>query len=149
MVKCFCTCNGYKVPALAVDAVVVQKNKILLIKRAQDPFRGFWALVGGFVECGETTEEAIVREVKEEVGLDIEILELLGVYSSPERDPRGHVVSICYIARGVGDIVVGEEIEKAKFFYLNEIKELPLAFDHAKIISDYEARKCSVKNVEV
>ncbi len=148
--KCFCVCRGYEAPALAVDAIVVRDGKILLIRRANEPFRGRWALVGGFVECGETAENAVVREVKEEVGLEVKVKELLGVYSSPDRDPRGHVVSVCYIVESKDSkIKINSEVKEARFFSLDKIKNLSLAFDHEKILRDYEARKCSVKNVEV
>jgi len=148
--KCFCICRGHEAPALAVDAIVVKNEEILLIKRANKPFRGKWALVGGFVECGETTENTVKREVKEETGLNVEVKELLGIYSTPDRDPRGHVISICYIV-GSDDkeIEISNEVKEAKFFSLDEIKNMSLAFDHEKIIRDYEVRKCSVKNAEV
>lgn len=138
-----------KTPALAVDAIVVKNGKILLIRRANEPFKGKWALVGGFVEYGETTENAVKREVEEETGMKVEVKELLGVYSEPKRDPRGHVVSICYIVESKSnEIKINEEVKEARFFSLEEIKSMELAFDHAKIIRDYEARRCSVKSAE-
>ena len=138
-----------KTPALAVDAIVVKNGKILLIRRANEPFKGKWALVGGFVEYGETTENAVKREVEEETGMKVEVKELLGVYSEPKRDPRGHVVSISYIVESKSDeIKINEEVKEARFFSLEEIKSMELAFDHAKIIRDYEARRCSAKSVE-
>jgi len=136
---CFCICNGHKAPALTVDAVVRRDGKILLIKRKNDPFKGKWALPGGFVECGETTEGAIIREVKEETNVDIEVEGLLGVYSDPERDPRGHVVSVCYTGtvRRKGDERGGDDAEEAKFIDVKEIKNGDLAFDHFGIIKEY------------
>ncbi|MEM1874937.1 MAG: NUDIX hydrolase, partial [Candidatus Hadarchaeales archaeon] len=88
-------------PRLAVDAVIKAKNGIVLVRRKNPPFRGKWALPGGFVKYGEKVEEALTREVKEETGLEVEIEKLLGVYSDPSRDPRGHVVSICFLAKVV------------------------------------------------
>jgi len=81
-------------PKVAVDVVLENKGKVLLVQRALEPFAGKWALPGGFVEEGETVEQAAVREVKEETGLDIELEGLLGVYSDPGRDPRGHIISL-------------------------------------------------------
>ena len=121
---------------------MVRKNgKILLIKRKNEPFKGKLALPGGFVECGETTEEAIIREVKEETNIDIKVSGLLGVYSNPKRDPRGHVVSICYTARGKGVERGGDDAEEAVFVDIKEIKEDDLAFDHFKIIKEYKRQK--------
>jgi 8-oxo-dGTP diphosphatase len=89
-------------PALTVDAVIVKNKKILLIKRKQEPYRGQYALPGGFVEYGETVEAALQREVLEETGLVVKIKSLVDVYSDPDRDPRGHVVSVAFAADIVG-----------------------------------------------
>uniref|UniRef100_A0A7V3ZUB4 NUDIX hydrolase n=1 Tax=candidate division WOR-3 bacterium TaxID=2052148 RepID=A0A7V3ZUB4_UNCW3 len=123
-----------KQPFLAVDCIINYKNKLLLIERKNYPFG--WALVGGFVEYGETTEQAIKREVKEEVGLRLKNLKLFNVYSHPKRDPRGHCVSIVYTALGVGKIKVSSD---AKNYGLFELTKLPskMAFDHKKILNDY------------
>ncbi len=121
-------------PLLAVDALIIYEGKIVLIKRKNPPYQGHFALPGGFVEIGETVEAAVVREAKEETGLDIEILKLLGVYSEPSRDPRGHVVSICYLARGSGTLKPDSDAIDLRLFDLNEIPEL--AFDHNKIIKN-------------
>jgi len=124
-----------KQPFLAVDCIINYQGKILLIERKNYPYG--WALVGGFVEYGETTEKAIKREVKEEVGLRLKNLKLFGVYSHPKRDPRGHCVSIVYAANGVGKIKVSSD---AKNYGLFDINKLPknLAFDHKKILMDYK-----------
>ncbi len=138
MVKCFCICNGYKAPAVAVDAIVEKNGKILLIKRKKEPFKGAYALPGGFVECGESCENAVVREVEEETGLKVRVKELLGVYSEPSRDPRGHVISICYIVEVVGgSLKAGSDATDARFFNIDDVKKIELAFDHSKIIEDY------------
>lgn len=139
--RCFCICNGRKAPAITVDAVVEKEGKILLIKRRNKPFKDCWALPGGFVECGESAERAIEREVEEEAGLKIRVKKLLGVYSEPERDPRGHVISICYLASARGRLRPASDAVDAKFFTLEEIKKLKLAFDHGKIIRDYAGSK--------
>ncbi|HQE72151.1 MAG TPA: NUDIX hydrolase, partial [Methanothrix soehngenii] len=82
-----------KTPLLAADAVILFQDGIVLIRRNNPPYQGCYALPGGFVEIGETVEEAAIREAREETGLDINLLGLVGVYSDPARDPRGHVVS--------------------------------------------------------
>ncbi len=121
-----------------MDGVIFRKNKkkeILLIQRANEPFKGKWALPGGFVEYGETTEKAAIREVLEETGLRAKIDELVGVYSDSDRDPRGHTISIVYSLKIIdGKLVGGSDAKNAKFFDLEELP--PLAFDHKKIIND-------------
>jgi len=149
-----------KKPLVAVDAIIEHDSRILLIKRKNKPFKDCWALPGGFIEYNESAEEAAAREAKEETGLSIKIISLLGVYSEPSRDPRGHVISICYVARCTRNAhesaKAGSDAKDAKFFYLKEIFNLKLAFDHNKIIEDYvrckkEKRrvKCSAKSAEV
>ena len=126
-----------KGPMVTVDAIIEQDGKILLIKRKDEPFAGAWALPGGFVEYNESTEDAIIREAKEETNLDIAIKTLLGVYSKPGRDPRGHVISICYLASATGEEKGGTDASDAKFFSPVEIRGKNLAFDHGKILEDY------------
>ncbi len=121
-------------PLLTVDALIIYEGKLVLIKRRNPPFVNQFALPGGFVEVGETVEEAVVREAKEETGLDIELIKLFGVYSDPLRDPRGHTVSICYLAKGRGKLKAGSDAKDIGLFGLNEMPEL--AFDHNKIIEN-------------
>ena len=121
-------------PLLTVDAAIIYKEKLVLIKRKNPPFQDFFALPGGFVEVGETVESAAVREAKEETGLGIELIKLLGVYSDPSRDPRGHTVSICYLARGSGKLKAGSDAKDIELFDMNEIPRL--AFDHNEIIEN-------------
>ncbi|MGP8321797.1 MAG: NUDIX domain-containing protein [Methanosarcinaceae archaeon] len=119
-------------PKLTVDAAIILNGKIVLIKRKKPPYKGMFALPGGFVEIGETTKEATVRESYEETGLLIKIIKLLGVYSDPLRDPRGHTVSVCYLAFGEGDPMAGSDAEAIELF---DITDLPqMAFDHNMII---------------
>jgi len=127
-----------KTPLLTVDvALFINKKSIILIKRKNTPFRGYWALPGGFVEYGETVEAAVIRETKEETGLDISIEGIVGIYSDPERDPRGHVVSICFLGSPLdGKLRADTDASEVRVFKLEEINSLDLAFDHEKIIRD-------------
>ncbi|MDM7935424.1 MAG: NUDIX hydrolase [Methanothrix sp.] len=129
-----------RTPLLAVDAVILFEGGIVLIRRANPPFQGRYALPGGFVEVGETVEEAVMREASEETGLAIELLGLVGIYSDPGRDPRGHVVSAAFLAEGRGEILPGTDARSVEVFPLDRLP--PLAFDHDDIIKD-ALRLCS------
>ena len=125
----------YKIPKITTDGIVIKNQQILLISRKNPPFKGKWALPGGFVEYGEKTEDAVIREVYEETGLKTKINKLVGVYSDPNRDPRGHTISIVYMLDLIGGIPnEGDDASNVKFF---NIKQLPqLSFDHNKIINE-------------
>ncbi len=125
-----------RLPALAVDIIIFFDNKLILIKRGREPFKDSFAIPGGFVEYGETVENAAIRESKEETGLDITKLTLLGVYSKPDRDPRGHTVSIVFHGIGSGTPKAGDDAKELGLFDLNQIPK-NLAFDHNKIIQDF------------
>lgn len=117
--------------------IIGEDETILLIKRKNNPYKGFWALPGGFVEYGETVEQAAIREVKEETGISVDIKKLVGVYSDPDRDPRGHTVSICFLAKPAGGAVIpSTDAVDAAYFTYSEINSLDLAFDHNKILND-------------
>jgi 8-oxo-dGTP diphosphatase len=123
-------------PLLTVDVVIElldRPGEIVLIERAHEPL-GF-ALPGGFVDVGETVEQAAVREVREETGLTVTLIDLLGVYSDPARDRRGHTVSVVFVGRAHGVPTGGDDAKHAGG-YRPERPPL-LAFDHAKIIDDY------------
>ena len=125
---------GPETPKLMVDIVIPDgEGRVLLIQRANDPYEESWALPGGFVDVGETVEEAAAREAKEETGLDVEILRMVGVYSEPERDPRGHNVSVAFLARAEGDPSAASDAADAAFL---DPSSTDLAFDHQKIIAD-------------
>ncbi|NOQ47796.1 MAG: NUDIX domain-containing protein [Methanococcoides sp.] len=121
-------------PLLTVDAVIILNGKIVLIKRNNYPFKNEFALPGGFVEVGETTEAAAIRESFEETGLSIDLVKLIGVYSDPSRDPRGHTVSICYLATGHGKPEANTDAADVALFDPEKLPEL--AFDHRKMIDD-------------
>jgi 8-oxo-dGTP diphosphatase len=126
-------------PLLAADAVILFEGGIVLIKRDNPPFAGCYALPGGFVEVGETVEAAAIREAREETGLVVDLLGLVGIYSDPARDPRGHVVSAAFLARGQGKLQAGSDARMAEVVPLKSLP--PLAFDHDKIISDAISRE--------
>lgn len=125
-----------KNPYLTVDIIFEIGNGILLIERKNEPHG--WALPGGFVDYGETVENAAKREAKEETNLDAANLHLFGVYSDPARDPRFHTVSVVFLAtaRGEDRILAGDDAMNAKVFTEEELPE-NIVFDHKKIIKDY------------
>jgi len=127
---------GPETPKLMVDVVVLSGvGHVLLIRRASDPYEGQWALPGGFVEVGETLEDAAAREAEEETGLAVEIVRLVGVYSDPERDPRGHNVSVAYLAHAPGGNEPSAASDAAEVSFLDP-STVELAFDHHRIITD-------------
>lgn len=123
-------------PTLTVDIIIEYKNGIVLVKRKNEPFKNFWAIPGGIVEFGEKVENSAIREAKEETNLDVKLNKIIGVYSGPNRDPRGHYISITFISEGKGELEAGTDAKEAKIFKINKIPE-KLAFDHNKILNDY------------
>jgi 8-oxo-dGTP diphosphatase len=122
-------------PALAADCVIFHDGAVVLVKRKYDPFKGHYALPGGAVEIGETVEDACRREMREEIGLAVRNLRLIGVYSKPDRDPRGHTVSIAYLADAdVSGIKAGSDAASAEV--VENWRDITLAFDHRDIIED-------------
>ena len=119
----------YHYPSIAVDIILERDDHILVVLRKKDPFKGSLAIPGGFMNEGERVEDAATREMLEETNLNIEPIAILGVYSAPNRDPRGHVVSIVFIAK----IISIEDL----------IKNKRVAFDHIKIMEDYHEWKTS------
>ena len=123
-------------PLLTADIVIElldQPGKVVLIERKHAPLG--WALPGGFVEVGETLEQAAVREAQEETGLTVKLKALLGLYSDPKRDPRGHTVTAVYVAEAQGEPRGGDDARQAQAF--DPMQPPPLAFDHAIILGDY------------
>lgn len=128
-----------KRPRLAVDCVVFDHaGRLLLIRRKNPPFRGQHALPGGFVEYGESVEQAAARELLEETNITATKLSLIGVYSDPRRDPRGHVVSVAYMATAEQyDSKAGTDASEAAF--IADWRDQKLAFDHGRIVADAQA----------
>lgn len=126
-------------PDLAVDVLIKMDEGVVLIKRKEEPFKGSWAIPGGFVESGETVEEAARREVKEETGLKIRLTNIIGVYSEPDRDPRGHVVSICFGAKSEGGSF-RPTTDAADVKVFKEVPWTNLAFDHEKILKEAKSK---------
>jgi 8-oxo-dGTP diphosphatase len=125
-----------------VDAVVVRDGKVLLVKRGRPPFEGLYALPGGFVEEGETVEAAAERELLEETGVRARVERLLGVYSEPGRDPRGHVASVVFVMRYEGgEPEGGDDAADAEWLPLDRMP-VAMAFDHARIIADFRPSSC-------
>lgn len=123
-------------PLLAVDAVVTFDGKVVLIRRKNPP-EG-WALPGGFVESGETVEQAVRRELCEETGLKLEDLRQWRVFSEPDRDPRRHVISLCFTASGRGSPEAATDAEEVGLFSL-QAPWPDLVFDHRTILEQYRA----------
>ncbi len=126
--------SGPETPKLMVDVVIPVEGGIVLVRRGSEPFKGRWALPGGFVEVRETVEKAAIREAAEETGLVVELSRLVGVYSEPDRDPRGHNVSVAFLARPVGGEL--RAASDASEVAVLDPRSVELAFDHARIIAD-------------
>lgn len=123
-------------PKLTVDCVVFDSNdRLLLIRRKYPPFKGRYALPGGFVELGETVESAARRELKEETGVVAKSQRLVGIYSQPGRDPRGHVIAVGFLMCVRGAMPKAADDAREANFVANW-RSKKLAFDHAKIVAD-------------
>ncbi len=122
-------------PLITVDIIIRYKGGIILVDRAHEPFG--WSIPGGFIDFGETVEQAARREAKEETNLDIDIERQFHVYSDPKRDPRGtHSITVVIIANGKGTVKAGDDAKDAQVFSMDQ--PLPkMQFDHNKILQDY------------
>jgi len=124
-----------RAPLLTVDIIIELEGRgVVLINRKNPPFG--WALPGGFVDYGETLEEAAVREALEETSLQVELTRQFHAYSDPNRDPRGHTVAVVFIARASGEPKAADDAQEAGVFQADALPS-PLAFDHRRILGDY------------
>lgn len=122
----------------ACDMILIEDGKVLLIKRGREPFLGQWAIPGGRIEDDETAEDCLRREMKEETGLDVEPVKLIGLYSDPGRDPR-KVIAAPYLVRRIGgQLKAGDDAAEAAWFPLDDIPRL--AADHDEMLA--EAIRC-------
>ena len=129
----------YPRPAVTADCVVITKEaepKVLLIQRGADPYKGYWAFPGGFMNMDETTEQCAIRELEEETGLKLTTIKQIGAYSKVDRDPRGRTITVAYLAiiDKPAQVTGQDDATKAEWFPLSALPEL--AFDHADIMAD-------------
>lgn len=125
-------------PYTTVDAIIELKEGIVIIKRSNPPFG--WALPGGFVDYGESLEDAVRREAKEETNLELTKIKQFHTYSDPARDPRFHTIGTVFIAQAKGEPKAGDDACGLGVIKLSEIENMEFAFDHKKILQDYLAQ---------
>jgi 8-oxo-dGTP diphosphatase len=139
----------YPRPALTVDAIIFTKDKapfsVLLIRRGREPFKGKWALPGGFVNMNELLEESCIRELNEETGLKIDKMQQFRAYDSIDRDPRGRTISVVFYAEleSLQEVKGGDDADLAGWYSYAELP--PLAFDHRQILLDFYRKKNLIK----
>ena len=126
--------NPFPTVDIIIELVEMEGSPIVLIKRRNPPYG--WAIPGGFVDYGESLENAATREAKEETGLDVKLKYQLGAYSDPSRDPRFHTISVVFVAEAIGKPKAGDDAKEIGIFHRDSIPG-ELAFDHAKILEDY------------
>ena len=129
---------NYKIPSITADIFIFDDDfNFILIKRKNDPYKDCWALPGGFVEYGESVETAAIREAKEETSIDVELKNLVNVYSKPDRDPRGHTITVAFTAKGnMDERKADSDAKEIAIFSPENLDEIEIAFDHEEIIKD-------------
>lgn len=133
---------SYRNPTPTVDAIMQKGSKVLMIRRKKDPFKGMLALPGGFVNEDETVEDAMKREMFEETSLEVEPIEILGVYSDPKRDPRKHTMTVVFVAIITGGSEKASD-DAAGLEWVELADPGKVAFDHARILADYRKWRAS------
>ena len=138
----------YPRPAVTADCIVItseEEPRVLLIERGEEPFKGCWAIPGGFLNMDETTEQCAIRQLEEETGLKIDKANQIGAYCKVDRDPRGRTISVAYLAIVERPLEVSgqDDAAKAKWFPVNALP--PLAFDHDEIMADAMAKYDQLK----
>lgn len=135
----------HKNPIPTVDTIIQRDSQILFVKRKRDPFKEHFVFPGGFVNEGEKVEDAALREVKEETSLSVELVDILGVYSDPSRDPRGHIMSTVFIGKisdnDKNEAKAGDDAGAIQWIDLEDVNNKSFGFDHKTIISDYKKWK--------
>jgi 8-oxo-dGTP diphosphatase len=130
-------------PVPTIDIILSENsnsNKVLIIKREKDPFKDYFSLPGGFVNEGEKVEDAVRREAEEELLVKVEPIDILGVYSDPNRDPIGHIMSITFIAKITsGELKAGDGVAELRWIEINNLTNIKFGFDHSKILDDYQS----------
>lgn len=134
--QCGAAVLRYRNPIPTVDVIIGDADRVVLIERRNAPLG--WALPGGYVDYGETLEAAVLREAREETGLQLHDLAQFHAYSDPGRDPRQHNISVVFTARATGTLRAGDDAGKAMWFPLDTLPS-PLCFDHGRILEDYRA----------
>lgn len=128
-------CGRFANRAIAIDAVIIKNRRVLLVQRGVEPDKGLWATPGGYVEWDETTEETAAREVKEETGLTTKSVELVGVYSSPNRHPKQGIAIFYLVEVEDGEPTAGDDAQTVQWFSLDALPER-MAFDHKQNLAD-------------
>ncbi|MBW1813572.1 MAG: NUDIX hydrolase [Deltaproteobacteria bacterium] len=126
--------KSYRNPLLTVDIIIEINNFIVLIERTNPPHG--WALPGGFVDYGESLEASAIREAKEETCLDVDLIEQLHTYSTPDRDPRHHTVTTVFLAQASGDPKAADDAKNIGLFTKDTLPD-PIVFDHNRILDDF------------
>ncbi len=129
--------HPYLRPAVTVDGIIYYKGKLVLIKRGNEPYKGLYALPGGYVSYNETVEDAFLREMKEEIGVDIYQWKLFTVLSDPKRDPRGHTISIVFEGTAYEEPKAGDDASEVFLIKEEDAIKLNMAFDHQEVIKKF------------
>ena len=132
--KCGYATERYKNPFPTVDVIIDIGGRVVLVKRKNPPYG--WAIPGGFIDWGESAEDAAEREIREEIGITITGLEQFHCYSDPKRDPRFHTITVVFTAAGTGNPTAGDDAAEVGLFDADTLPS-PLAFDHEHILKDY------------